>query len=482
MSVISKDFNHSKDFHMLKQGNCFRTSIIYADIQDELFKSEEVVKEAKNKIDSLSNIDIRKEIINTNKENVKKKGIKKGKKSEDGKEIINNIEENIIKGNNNNNNNIRENSKERQINNNDNQDNILETNMNNNKEGLQKNVIQNTNNLEEKIMENANNKEKEQKMSKEKLKDMEKDNNNEIFNDNNPKGNENNNNEISFNCEIKPEVKEKGTKMNKKEDSSPSKISENEILLKKLELYERNLKLIKEKYSKEKISKKLTKKKDKLEILNLKREIYGKTEEFEQEENILKKEIEECEFLLKNITVTLKSIDKEFDGIFISTKEFTLKNSLNDEITITADSLVIVEVKNYNNYIDISFNLEEKKKLLYSIGFPPQKLFFVGILRSLDEEKRAKGKIKGLKSSNMIIIYPDELTFLGVPLFEEKKEKIEKIEKKEDKEEKQQSFEDKMDKRFQDVIQMINKLSDEMKDFKIQMNNDINYLKKKIDK
>ena len=76
----------------------------------------------------------------------------------------------------------------------------------------------------------------------------------------------------------------------------------------------------------------------------------------------------------------------------------------------------------------------------------------------------------------MIIIYPDELTFLGVPLFEEKKEKIEK---KEDKEEKQQSFEDKMDKRFQDVIQMINKLSDEMKDFKIQMNNDINYLKKK---
>ena len=82
----------------------------------DVFKSEEVVKEAKNKIDSLSNIDIRKEIINTNKENVKKKkGIKKGKKSEDGKEIINNIEENIIKGNNNNNNNIRENSKERQI-------------------------------------------------------------------------------------------------------------------------------------------------------------------------------------------------------------------------------------------------------------------------------------------------------------------------------------------------------------------------------
>ena len=81
--------------------------------------------------------------------------------------------------------------------------------------------------------------------------------------------------------------------MNKKEDSSPSKLSEKEILLKKLQLYERNLKLIKEKYSKEKISKKLTKKKDKLEILNLKREIYGKTEEFEQEENILKKEIEE---------------------------------------------------------------------------------------------------------------------------------------------------------------------------------------------
>ena len=30
-------------------------------------------------------------------------------------------------------------------------------------------------------------------------------------------------------------MKEKGTKMNKKEDSSPSKLSEKEILLKKLE-------------------------------------------------------------------------------------------------------------------------------------------------------------------------------------------------------------------------------------------------------
>ena len=213
-----------------------------------------------------------------------------------------------------------------------------------------------------------------------------------------------------------------------------------------MKLYERKLKFIKEKCSKENISKELNKKKEELEILNLETEIYGNNDKSEEKKNVLKKEIEKCEKLLKSIIVTVQKSDQEFDGLFLSQKEFMLENSLGDKITIPANNLVIVEVKNYNNYNDISMNLGKKKKILKSIGFHVDKIFFVGILRSLDEEKKEKGQIKKLDSKNMIIIYANESTFLGVPLFEEKIE---------EKKEKEQSFEDKMDQRFQDIIQMI---------------------------
>ena len=73
----------------------------------------------------------------------------------------------------------------------------------------------------------------------------------------------------------------------------------------------------------------------------------------------------------------------------------------------------------------------------------------------------------------MIIIYPDESTFLGVSLFDEK------IEKKE----KEETSADKNDKNFQKIIiQMIhnlsaemNNLSDKIKEIKM----DINYLEEK---
>ena len=65
-------------------------------------------------------------------------------------------------------------------------------------------------------------------------------------------------------------------------------------------------------------------------------------------------------------------------------------NNLDDEITIPANSFMIVEVKNYNNYFDLSENIKKKKNILNSIGFPVDKFFFVGILRNLDEERKKK--------------------------------------------------------------------------------------------
>ena len=424
MSVISKDFNHSIDFHFTKMGDFFQTSLIYADINDELFQIEENVKKTKNKIDSLKNIRTNKKIENNigeNEGNINNK--------------IDKIPQEINTMNNN-----EENPKEKQINNKNTQENIQEKDMNNNKgdkENLQMELIPN------------------------------KENYNEILN-NNTKDNIDNNNSIQ-------------------------KSSEKEILKKKLKIYEIKLKHIKEKFSKENITKELAKKNEELEILNLEIEIDENKDDSEAKKNALIKEIEEYEKLLKPITVTIRKLDQEFDGLYINKKEFVLKNDLGYEMKIPANSFVIVEVKNHNNYFDLSLNLEKKEKILKSIGFPIDKFFFVGILRSVDKERKEKGKLRKLKNKNMIIIYPDETTFLGVSLFDE-------IIDKNGKEEKAQSTEDKSSKNFQDeVIQMFRNLSNEIKEIKNNMNimgnkisdmdnkigtmgKDIDYLKNKIDK
>lgn len=424
MSVISKDFNHSIDFHFTKMGDFFQTSLIYADINDELFQIEENVKKTKNKIDSLKNIGTNKKIENNigeNEGNINNK--------------IDKIPQEINTMNNN-----EENPKEKQINNKNTQENIQEKDMNNNKgdkENLQMELIPN------------------------------KENYNEILN-NNTKDNIDNNNSIQ-------------------------KSSEKEILKKKLKIYEIKLKHIKEKFSKENITKELAKKNEELEILNLEIEIDENKDDSEAKKNALIKEIEEYEKLLKPITVTIRKLDQEFDGLYINKKEFVLKNDLGYEMKIPANSFVIVEVKNHNNYFDLSLNLEKKEKILKSIGFPIDKFFFVGILRSVDKERKEKGKLRKLKNKNMIIIYPDETTFLGVSLFDE-------IIEKNAKEEKAQSTEDKSSKNFQDeVIQMFRNLSNEIKEIKNNMNimgnkisdmdnkigtmgKDIDYLKNKINK
>ena len=254
-------------------------------------------------------------------------------------------------------------------------------------------------------------------------------------------------------------------------------------------IYETKLKLIKEKYSKENIIKELTKKNKELKILNLEIELDGNKEDSEAKKNALKKEIEEYEKLLKPITLTIRKLYQEFDGLYINKKEFALKNNLGFEITIPPNSFVIVEIKNNNNYCELYMNLNRKAKIFNSIGFPLNKFFFVGILRSLDEERITKGQLRKLKSKNIIIIYPNETTFLGVSLFDEKiKNKV-----KEEKKEKVYSSEDKRNKIFEDkVIKMLGDLLNEVKEIKIKMSNmdnkigtmskDINYLKNKINK
>jgi len=437
MSVISKDFNHSIDFQFIKKDDFFQTSLIHADISDELFQSEENVKETRNKIDSLNNIENKEEENKNNKiDEIHRR-----------RDLINNNEEN---------------SKQKQINDKKTQENIQEDLM------------------------NINNKEDEKKIPEEKSEiNNIKDKNREIFNNNNEKNSMDNNNTSEVNCEVKSEekeIKEEEKLDEKRGDNSIQKSSEIETLKKKLKIYEIKLKHTKEKYSVENITRKLNKKNEDLEILNLEMEIDGNKDDLEEKKNALKKEIGEYEKLLKTITVTIKKPDQEFDGLYISKKEFVLKNSLGYEITIPANSFVIVEVKNHNNYFDLTLNLEKKGKILNSIGFPLDKFFFVGILRSVDEERKKNGQLKKLKSKNMIIIYPDKSTFLGIPLFDEKIEKKTKEEKKD----KAQSFKDEVDKSFQEVIiEMINNLSNEIKEIKNNMNKmgkDIDYLKNKIDK
>ena len=215
MSVISKDFNHSIDFQFIKKDDFFQTSLIHADISDELFQSEENVKETRNKIDSLNNIENKEEENKNNKiDEIHRR-----------RDLINNNEEN---------------SKQKQINDKKTQENIQEDLM------------------------NINNKEDEKKIPEEKSEiNNIKDKNREIFNNNNEKNSMDNNNTSELNCEVKSEekeIKEEEKLDEKRGENSTQKSSEKETLKKKLKIYEIKLKHTKEKYSVENITRKKKKK------------------------------------------------------------------------------------------------------------------------------------------------------------------------------------------------------------------------------
>ena len=260
------------------------------------------------------------------------------------------------------------------------------------------------------------------------------------------------------------------TRTKNKLDSLKEDNEEKKVLNEKLNILNKMNDFLKKKYSKKNIVEELMEKREKLEYyeeriklgnLIQKSNWKEEREQLETEINNIKKQIENYEMLLKVITIRITRMEQEFDGLYFSSKKITLKNSIGDTLTIPAKSPIIIEVKNNNNYNEIINNIQEKKYLLESLRLKESNFYFIGILRSLnineEQKKEINIKTKSLNFDNMIIIYPEKLTFLNVPLYEEKKEtnlkngqnledvisiimkKLEKIEK--DVEELKQKFE-----------------------------------------
>lgn len=183
--------------------------------------------------------------------------------------------------------------------------------------------------------------------------------------------------------------------------------------------------LLEEKYSKKNIKKKLEEKEKKLSSLR------QKEKENAAEIQKIKEEIKNYEMLLKEITIRINRTDQEFDGLFFSSNEFRLKNTIGDSLVIPAKKPIIIEVKNSIRYKDILDNIREKKKKLDSLKLNERNFYFIGILRGIDVDEKWKEKINATKKNlyfdNMIIIYPEKSKFLDVSLYEEKKQREDAI-------------------------------------------------------
>jgi hypothetical protein len=250
---------------------------------------------------------------------------------------------------------------------------------------------------------------------------------------------------------------------------------------KKIESYKKILKSKEKLYSKKNIENELEKKRNELIILeeNAKlKEIDDieegeiKKEEKEEEEKItkLKEEINNYKNSLKKIILKIEQKDKEIDGLYFTSKKIILKNTIGDVLTIPEKRAVIVEVKNIKKYQTIVENIRSKKKLMNTLGIKTEALYFVGILRGININQEQKEKInktifKDLNMKNMIIIYPEKLNFLNVPLIEVKNGVKEG---------------QKSDINLYDII---NELKNELKELTGQINElrkDVNFLKEKI--
>jgi len=215
---------------------------------------------------------------------------------------------------------------------------------------------------------------------------------------------------------------------------------------------------MKKKYSKQNLEGVLKKKNEELKKYNDEIKLEKnkqKIEEYNTKIINIQKEIKNCEMLMSAITIRIEKKDQEFDGLFFSTKEINLKNNIGDSLTIPPQSPIIIEVKNITNYSTIVNNIRTKKKKLNSLKLNESNFYFIGIIRNIDINEEQKKEINQKKKSvgfnNMIVIYPDGLNFLDVPLYENKtktelangnnfenfmkfvKDKLEIIEKKLDK-------------------------------------------------
>lgn len=191
---------------------------------------------------------------------------------------------------------------------------------------------------------------------------------------------------------------------------------------------------------------------------------------------------------MKRITITIEKKDREFDGLFFSSKKISLENSIGDKLEIPEKSPIIVEVKNIIKYKAIIENIRSKKQLMSSLGFDTKKFYFIGILRGIDVNQEKKDKLnksifKDLYMKNMIIIYSENMNFLGQPLREFST--IINNEKNLDK----KNLDESNDKSISDMIiiqlkKEINKgfanVKNEMDRFKKEMKNEMDGFKKEM--
>ena len=254
------------------------------------------------------------------------------------------------------------------------------------------------------------------------------------------------------------EAKGEMTKTKNEVDSLENNENKKKELNIKLEQLNKTYNSMKKKYSKQNLEGVLKKKNEELKKYNDEIKLEKnkqKIEEYNTKIINIQKEIKNCEMLMSAITIRIEKKDQEFDGLFFSTKEINLKNNIGDSLTIPPQSPIIIEVKNITNYSTIVNNIRTKKKKLNSLKLNESNFYFIGIIRNIDINEEQKKEINQKKKSvgfnNMIVIYPDGLNFLDVPLYENKtktelangnnfenfmkfvKDKLEIIEKKLDK-------------------------------------------------
>ena len=257
--------------------------------------------------------------------------------------------------------------------------------------------------------------------------------------------------------EIKNQIREIKNKIESTTDDQKENLKE------KLESYNKIYEIIKEKYSEKNISYEIKRNSNKIKILEEKYKLNDKKIiDYEKKKKKLNKKINDYKNLLKQIRITITKKDKEFDGLFVTSKEIEIKNILEESLIIPAKKPIIVEVKNNSNYYSLLENIKNKKVFMENLGIKSDNFYFIGILKdlniNLEEKKIIDQKIKNFNFKNVIIICPQNLNFLGSELYKAKKEK-----------ENEENY------TIKDVIKMIKDLQD-------QMNNIIERLPKEKEK
>ena len=228
------------------------------------------------------------------------------------------------------------------------------------------------------------------------------------------------------------EIEDKEEKLKKKEEEEKRKNEEEEKRRKEEDEKRKKEEEDKNKEGEEKRKKEVKEDKKKEDEEKRKREQKAKEKKEDEEKKIkIMEDIHNYEKLLKKITFRIEQIDKEIDGLFFTSKEIILENTIGDKLKIPQEKAIIVEVKNINKYKTMVENIRIKKKLMSTLGFKTEDLFFIGILRGIDVDEKKKKEIndkyyKELNMQNMIVIYAEKFNFLNVPLIQVKNEKKEK--------------------------------------------------------